>query len=108
MTERPLFWQQIIQTPFVADQRRADAFLADVAKSWQAAELGPDAMALLDDPATRALLAGAITGSRHLSMAIQQDAARTHRVLTSDPAQHLNQLITDLEASTQDAAPQKV
>ena len=104
--EHPL-WQQIKATPFVADRARATAFLDDLRKSWQAADLGPDALALLDDAAVSALLGGTLTGSRHITMILMQDAVRAHRVLTRDPDRHLTQLIGDLHAATAEVRPQK-
>ncbi len=107
MTNGQSLWQQIKTTPVVADERRANAFLDDVRQSWQKADLGDKALALLDEPKVSALLGGTLIGSRHIAMVMMQDAARAHRVLTRDPEQHLAELIAELQAATTDGAPQK-
>lgn len=107
MTNGQPLWQRIKTTPVVADERRATAFLDDVRQSWQKAGLGADALALLDQPTVSALLGGTLTGSRHITMVVMQDAARVHRVLTSDPDELLAELIAELHAATTDGAPQK-
>ena len=107
MTNPLPLWQQIEATPVIADEARAGAFLEDVRQSWLKADLGPDAVALLDEPLVAALLGGALVGSRHISMMIMQDASRAHRVLTRDPDGHLADLIAALHGATGDGAPHK-
>ncbi|MGI9479184.1 MAG: bifunctional [glutamine synthetase] adenylyltransferase/[glutamine synthetase]-adenylyl-L-tyrosine phosphorylase, partial [Hyphomicrobiaceae bacterium] len=107
MTDQLPLWQRLSQTPHVADDQRAAAFLDDLRGSWRAAELGSEALALLDEPPVEALLGGTMTGSRYLNMVLMQDAARAHRVLTCDPDRHLEQLIAELHAATSDGAAQK-
>lgn len=107
MTEQLPLWQQVSTTPYVADRQRAAAFLSDLRENWQAADLGAEAMALLDEQVVEDLLGGTMINSRYLSMVLLQDAERAHRVLTSDPDRHLDFLIADLRAATSDGAPQK-
>lgn len=100
MNGQPL-WQQLSQAPVTGDADRAAAFMADLTESWRNAGIEQSAIERLNDPAVSALLAGALMGSRHLNMMLLQDPVRAHRVLWSDPAAHLAQLIGDLHVQSQ-------
>jgi glutamate-ammonia-ligase adenylyltransferase len=106
MNEQPL-WQQFRQAPVIGDEQRAAAFMDDLQKSWQTSGLDGDAMALLEQPTVAALLGGVLTGSRHLNMTLLQDPVRAHRVLASDPEQHLASLIAELHAKSGETASQR-
>jgi [glutamine synthetase] adenylyltransferase / [glutamine synthetase]-adenylyl-L-tyrosine phosphorylase len=100
-------WKRLATGPHAADEARAAAFMKDLRENWQRADLDPAAQSLLDEPGVAKFLSGVMLGSRYLTMTMMQDAARAHRVLTSDPDSHLATLISDLSFDLAQSLPFK-
>ncbi len=100
--------ERIDAAPVAGDGARAAAFLKDLETSWDqavdAGELSGNDRALLDIAQVRALLGGAMAGSRHVSQLLLQDAGRTHRILTADPDRHLAEMTAALLDEVGDVA----
>jgi glutamate-ammonia-ligase adenylyltransferase len=100
-------WQQLQTAPHSPDPVRAASFVADLRASWTKAELSGDALKLLETDKVSAFLGGVMIGSRYLTMLMLQDAARTYRVLSSDPDAHFASLLAELQSATGEVLPHK-